>query len=74
MAGLHFWATGYWVSTVGRDEPPCDGTYGSKKIEIVSKGNCSTNTNQVPTGFPCVFAPLCGAGQSHALRAWSITV
>ena len=20
MAGLHFWATGYWVSTVGRDE------------------------------------------------------
>jgi putative transposase len=20
MTGLHFWATGYWVSTVGRDE------------------------------------------------------
>ena len=20
MAGLHFWATGYWVSTIGRDE------------------------------------------------------
>ena len=20
MSGLHFWATGYWVSTVGRDE------------------------------------------------------
>jgi len=20
MVGLHFWATGYWVSTVGRDE------------------------------------------------------
>ena len=20
MAGLHFWATGYWVSTVGLDE------------------------------------------------------
>ena len=20
MAGLHFWATGYWVNTVGRDE------------------------------------------------------
>ena len=20
MAGIHFWATGYWVSTVGRDE------------------------------------------------------
>ena len=20
MAGLHFWSTGYWVSTVGRDE------------------------------------------------------
>ena len=20
MTGVHFWATGYWVSTVGRDE------------------------------------------------------
>jgi putative transposase len=20
MTGLHFWASGYWVSTVGRDE------------------------------------------------------
>jgi putative transposase len=20
MTGLHFWAAGYWVSTVGRDE------------------------------------------------------
>ena len=43
MSGLHFWATGYWVSTVGRDEPECHSTFGSRKTGIANKGSCLSN-------------------------------
>ena len=43
MAGLHFWATGYWVSTVGSDEATVRQYIRQQGIGIANKVSCFSN-------------------------------
>lgn len=45
MTGLHFWAPGYWVSTVGAMKPQFDGTFARKKTGTRDRDNCLINVN-----------------------------
>ena len=43
MSGLHFWTTGYWVSTWDETRLRCVSTFGRRKTGIVNKGSCLIN-------------------------------
>ena len=75
MTGLHFWASGYWVSAAGRDEVAVRRNI--RELENWNKGNYSINSNvtinQPQWGFPHANAPLCGVSQGHGLWPWLIS-
>lgn len=76
MTGLHFWAPGYWVSTVGRDEAAVRRYIREQEHWDQGQGRLFEQTQPLTKpqrGFPHANAPLCGASQSHGPWPWSIT-